>query len=137
MTYPKIRFDLGVNKALTEMVFNALQTMGYKDGAYGAAGIRKSILDGQSRGVPQSMIAWNNSDGTPYCIEYSTTEWFDTNQSGGYSNLPTVGAQPVKPKQVKLNSEYTAVVSPDKKTVTVGCQKIDAARIDELYKLIH
>jgi hypothetical protein len=39
--------------------------------------------------------------------------------------------------RVKLNDQYTAIINQNTKQITVGCQTIDFAKIDELYNMIH
>ncbi len=44
-----------------------------------------------------------------------------------------------KPKliQIKLNSQYTAIINKDTKTVKVGCSEFEFKVVDELYNAIH
>lgn len=121
-----VRINIGTNKALLELVFMALETMGYQ----GVAGVKTNCARYVGNGVATSVWVPTTSK---YGVTYSEVTW---NGTGDYAGAPVIGLD-VAPKSVQLNSEYTAVVSADKRTVKVGCQDIPATKVDELYKALH
>lgn len=121
-----LKINVGRNQALARAVFTVLQTMGYP-----VAGVQDHVTRLQAT-LNKDHSIWvplNSKNG----VTYSETSWL---ASGNYAQNVVLVDHSSAP-EVKLNSEYTAVVSADKKTVKVGCQDIPATKIDELYKLIH
>lgn len=127
-----VRIDVGKNKEALKDAWAFFQSLGYKTITPTYDSIT-FIIDGND---DATFILFDDKH-----IEYARTTFFegcDTNDHKTYGNLLTLELKKAASqlKEVKLNKEHVAFVSKDKQIVTVGCQKIPAAKVLELAQLL-